>query len=949
MFVFVFISLSHRAFVAPGDIQAFTSEVKNKVSARCRGKTVKYFAQAVKEICEAFEELQQKNASGLRDDTDRKAPETEAPSVDGVGDDRVEDDSKDGIDTVQHNGETVFEGLGDCGSGLDNCFHRQGEPDDQDVKPAISADANDDLCPAVFSKKKNKVSNGAQTPKEIESTSSPDKPFYVQEEISINGKEEIATPIEGLSSCHDNVEVGSSGRRDDGQKDGVPSSMVSIHAKSPGGGQRALTNGHKSKKVVMGSKRKCESMDEVNKNKSSATSLKYEKAGSYGDLPETGGHFKDGTQSKIASGGSMKESSPDVLKSDSDVTSRKKALKAKRQLKVAVDLQKDAMANNKAQSKGDFSGGKKRAQLGHGKHKLVNDEITHSVKRLKCVDPMDNATKKSHIKNIKNDSLSVTVDDKTVKHSEIKKSVSCLKVDNCMASEAETGIGIGLDVPGDEDVLPHSKRRRRALEAMSDSATLTPEVKIEKNSVVLKNDVLHSKSAKPQHSQLKRRRRTICRFEDDDDEEPKTPVHGPSRNVNTPSHISNSIKEHDAHHESSNHTQLSVRDSGGHEESSSKECSPRLQQTVEKMPKRPMAALISHSPQKLESEKLTLKEAKQILSPPKKSPLSVSSTKPMLEQHKAIKSTSKVSSSGTLVKAQSGSGKSSGLLGDSLIAQNQGAIQRNKPTSTSEKSKATPKANLRLNDSATLAENPMENNSLLGERYVLSKSFFHVFIFDHLALFHTFSVLPNYRLEVGRNDQTSSSIDPKMADSVLSMKHLIAAAQAKRRQAHTQIFSHGNPNTAFASNIDVQGSSPSPVSAVPLFPSGTSSVMQTDMQGIYPHTTMASPSAHSRQFASQVQLDIEDIEDRRVGSGPLAAGGSLSGGTEAAVARDAFEGMIETLSRTKESIGRATRLAIDCAKYGIANEVGNAVLFHLLINKTQFLWIWILIFCIVGC
>ncbi|KAL6538548.1 ENHANCER OF AG-4 protein [Orobanche gracilis] len=30
--------------------------------------------------------------------------------------------------------------------------------------------------------------------------------------------------------------------------------------------------------------------------------------------------------------------------------------------------------------------------------------------------------------------------------------------------------------------------------------------------------------------------------------------------------------------------------------------------------------------------------------------------------------------------------------------------------------------------------------------------------------------------------------------------------------------------------------------------------------------------------------------------------------------------MIETLSRTKESIGRATRLAIDCAKYGIANE-----------------------------
>lgn len=48
------------AFVAPVDIQAFTSESKSKLSARCQGKTVKYFAQAVKEICVAFEELQKK-------------------------------------------------------------------------------------------------------------------------------------------------------------------------------------------------------------------------------------------------------------------------------------------------------------------------------------------------------------------------------------------------------------------------------------------------------------------------------------------------------------------------------------------------------------------------------------------------------------------------------------------------------------------------------------------------------------------------------------------------------------------------------------------------------------------------------------------------------------------------------------------------------------------------
>lgn len=34
-----------------------------------------------------------------------------------------------------------------------------------------------------------------------------------------------------------------------------------------------------------------------------------------------------------------------------------------------------------------------------------------------------------------------------------------------------------------------------------------------------------------------------------------------------------------------------------------------------------------------------------------------------------------------------------------------------------------------------------------------------------------------------------------------------------------------------------------------------------------------------------------------------------------------FKAVLETLSRTKDSIGRATRVAMDCAKYGIAGEV----------------------------
>ncbi|MCO5611476.1 hypothetical protein L7F22_065729 [Adiantum nelumboides] len=47
---------------------------------------------------------------------------------------------------------------------------------------------------------------------------------------------------------------------------------------------------------------------------------------------------------------------------------------------------------------------------------------------------------------------------------------------------------------------------------------------------------------------------------------------------------------------------------------------------------------------------------------------------------------------------------------------------------------------------------------------------------------------------------------------------------------------------------------------------------------------------------------------------------TLAGDTEASVARDTFEGMLETLSRTKESIARATRHALECAKFGIVDQ-----------------------------
>ncbi|XP_021910636.1 ENHANCER OF AG-4 protein 2 [Carica papaya] len=170
---------------------------------------------------------------------------------------------------------------------------------------------------------------------------------------------------------------------------------------------------------------------------------------------------------------------------------------------------------------------------------------------------------------------------------------------------------------------------------------------------------------------------------------------------------------------------------------------------------------------------------------------------------------------------------------------------------------------------------------------------------------------------------------PETPDSVMSMKHLIAAAQAKRRQAHSQHSSLGFLNSSYSNMTEVHGGSPSPSTFQP-FLSASSNLIQADAQGFQYRTSLTSPFKLWSSISTGNQADAEEIEERRVSSGHRTLGGSLSGGTEAAVARDAFEGMIETLSRTKESIGRATRLAIDCAKYGIANEV-----VELLIRKLE--------------
>ncbi|KAK6937503.1 CID domain [Dillenia turbinata] len=79
-----------------------------------------------------------------------------------------------------------------------------------------------------------------------------------------------------------------------------------------------------------------------------------------------------------------------------------------------------------------------------------------------------------------------------------------------------------------------------------------------------------------------------------------------------------------------------------------------------------------------------------------------------------------------------------------------------------------------------------------------------------------------------------------------------------------------------------------------------------------------SPDLHLRHEKSAA-LDVDEGKSESAEAHRSKSPGKWTNATKAA--RVAFESAIGTLTRTKESIGRATRIAMDCAKFGIAAEV----------------------------
>ncbi|XP_035551522.1 protein HUA2-LIKE 3 isoform X3 [Juglans regia] len=94
----------------------------------------------------------------------------------------------------------------------------------------------------------------------------------------------------------------------------------------------------------------------------------------------------------------------------------------------------------------------------------------------------------------------------------------------------------------------------------------------------------------------------------------------------------------------------------------------------------------------------------------------------------------------------------------------------------------------------------------------------------------------------------------------------------------------------------------------------------TDSSTFFQNNGSCTPDLHLHLHRKKT-LCASLVEEEKIESAATQRPKSVGNHGEAHVALSSFEAMLGTLTRTKESIGRATRIAIDCAKFGVAAKV----------------------------
>ncbi|KAG1361198.1 putative ENHANCER OF AG-4 protein 2 [Cocos nucifera] len=894
-----FFGTSEIAFVAPADIQVFTNESKSKVIARCQRKTIKCFARAVDEICVAFEELRKKSSGELGEDAEGTSTGPASSQTDCFEDSKHLADNHE-TSSLKNQEEKLEQKVdkNDSSSdelhGLERCSWSHERTAMSDLKPSDLSGTGS----LVFSKLRRKKASNNDMHEPLETKASvsnsasstpsmkEDNPTNPHPDVNQGDGMEICSKTEMVKALPKSSVA--SGYQDLGDSEkchgdlscneplGSPSLATSVHSKNSRNVQKVLENGHIIAKVAPKPKRELNNAPKVKRS----PALKKQEKDSYtkGNKQHIDENIAscDGVRSKKAS------------KLDIDVNSVKRSRRG---------LSKE---EDEGTTKGHVSGGslssdgsgEKRSELHSKRHKLDDAEDSRPAKKSKYADKSGAITKSSTNSDLSQFSAKIRED----KVLESKKSTTSLKADDHLVSK--TGAhNDRIPIQGNEAILPLSKRHCRELEAVSNS---------------------EAKSAR--HKTQFHPRRRSCRIDDEDEEEGhRTPVHKQSAinlttvkpDISTPiqsqpgrgkdlvSSVNNGMIENPGF----TREEKSLNDRISPVKVENDFSSPCPGKIVERGAEKPSGLLVS--PGKPEYHKSSSNEVRKTIISPKTSVGPGETTK--LSEHKSIKPQSKTSclSSVSVKKAQSSLSKLSNQTPESSTrSHNLATTEKNRSSSKSEMLKVSSKSNVQMSVDA-------ENRDAIN------------FSAEHNT---EKDVVAGERSETAKQDKPATlSTDSKFTDSFKSMKHLIAAAQAKRRQAQSHCLPREN---AFPGSVStppvIQGRSPSPASSIPL---SLGNSVQKDAKGT--SAPSDSPSVLARQLSSTNQVELEEYE-HKFSPGHRPPGGSLSGDTEAAVARDALEGMLETLSRTKDSIGRATRLAIDCAKYGIAGEI-----VELLIRKLE--------------
>lgn len=148
-----------------------------------------------------------------------------------------------------------------------------------------------------------------------------------------------------------------------------------------------------------------------------------------------------------------------------------------------------------------------------------------------------------------------------------------------------------------------------------------------------------------------------------------------------------------------------------------------------------------------------------------------------------------------------------------------------------------------------------------------------------------------------KNDQTQE--DP--TSSSFSKHHLL-----EKNMSGVQ----ASPSPADAGDSILQASPPH---------SSNCNMSTSDSSNFVQNNRSCSPDVHLH-LKKTMSAPLVD-EEEKIESSMTQRPKSVGKHGEANVALLSFEAMLGTLTRTKESIGRATRVAIDCAKFGVAAKV----------------------------